>query len=127
MIYRVLILLFVCSSLHAKVAVDPKDPVYRSWLHYKNASNEFNTGNYEQALDNALKSNMFRPNKKSRKLVQKVREIGYSNVKTGVALVNFNPELAKDYLTKAKALIDPRDKKTMTLIEKTLISLEPAQ
>ncbi len=129
MSYKIILTLLVCFCLNASAAkvVDPKDPVYKSWLYYKNASNEFNKGNYELALDNALKSNMFRPNKKSRTLVQKIREIGYSNVKTGVALVNFNPELAKDYLTKAKVLIDPRDKKTMSQIEKTLISLEPAQ
>ena len=128
-IYRsiIIVLIFCGLNAHAAKVVDTKDPVYKSWLYYKNASNEFNKGNYEVALDNAQKSNMFKPNKKSRKLVQKIREIGYSNVKTGIALINFNPELAKDYLTKAKALIDPRDKKTMTQIDKTLISLEPVQ
>lgn len=128
-IYRGIIILLMLLSFNAMAekAVDTKDPVYKSWLYYKNASNEFNKGNYQVALDNAQKSNMFRPNKKSRKLIQKIREIGYSNVKTATALINFNPQLAKEYFTTAKALIDPRDKKTAALIESSLKSLEPVQ
>jgi len=128
-IYKTIIAILIFSSLNATAAktVDTKDPIYKSWLYYKNASNEFNKGNYNEALDNAQKSNMFKPNKKSKKLIQKIREIGYSNVKNGTALINFDPILAKEYLTKAKALIDPKDKKTLEQIEKELKSLETAQ
>lgn len=111
-------------EIYAAKIVDTKDPTYKSWLYYKNASNEFNNGNYEKALTDAQRSNMFRPNKKSRKLVQQLREIGYSKVKTGTALINFNPVLAKEYLTKAKMLIEPKDKKTMAQIDDALESLE---
>jgi hypothetical protein len=110
----------------AKV-VDTTDPVYKSWLYYKNASNEFNKGNYQEALDNAQKSNMFKPNKKSRTLIQKIRETGYNDVKTGTALMNFNPTMAKEYLTKAKLLVDPKDKNTISQIEDYLKSLEAVQ
>ena len=128
-IYRIILVILICCSLNVQAAkvVDTKDPVYRSWLYYKDASNEFNKGNYEAALINAQKSNMFRPNKKSRKIIQNIREIGYSNVKTGTALINFNPTLAKEYFTKAQVLIDPKDKKTMTLIENSIKSLETVQ
>ena len=115
----VILLLLVSFSVYAE-----QD---KSWLYYKNASNDFNKGNYEEALDSAQKSNMFRHNKKSRQLIQKIRETGYSNVKTGTALINFNPALAKEYLTKAKALIDPKDKKTLAQIEASLKSLEAVQ
>ena len=117
---------FGMSTYASKVKLDPTSPVYKSWKYYKDASNEYNKGNYEQALTNAQKSLMFKPNKKSRKLIQQIREIGYSNVKTGIALINFKPELAKQYLTRSKALIDPKDKKTMAKIDGELRSLEGA-
>ena len=131
-IYRVLIMFFamtsfVISANASKVKLNPADPAYKSWKYYKDASNEYNKGNYEQALTNAQKSLMFKPNKKSRKLIQQIREIGYNNVKTGTALINFNPELAKQYLTRSKALVDPKDKKTMAKIDGELRSLEGAQ
>ena len=121
------ILILSCFNANAAKVVDAKDPAYKSWTYYKNASNEFNKGNYEQALQDAQKSNMFRSNKKSRTLIQKIREVGYSNVKTGTALINFNPTLAKEYLTKAKALIEPKDKKTIAQIDESLKSLEAVQ
>jgi hypothetical protein len=117
---------FLVTNAYSK-SIDPQDTVYKSWLYYKKASNEYNEGNYEQALDNAQKSLMFKPNKKSKKLVQQIREIGYNDVKTGVALINFNPELAKKYLTSSKALIEPKDKKTLAQIEDSLKSLEAVQ
>ena len=96
---------FGMSTYASKVKLDPTSPVYKSWKYYKDAS---------------------KPNKKSRKLIQQIREIGYSNVKTGIALINFKPELAKQYLTRSKALIDPKDKKTMAKIDGELRSLEGA-
>ena len=107
--------------------VDTKDPTYRSWVYYKNALNEYNKGNYELALDNAQRSNMFRPNKKSRKLVQQIQELGYNYFKTGTALINFDQKLAKQHLSKAQVLIDQRDKKTLKKIEDSLTSLEQVE
>ncbi len=116
------------SGAHpSELQTDTTSPAYKSWKYYRNASNEFNKGNYEQALSNAQRSLMFKPNKKSRKLIQKIRELGYSNVKTGVALINFDPVLAKQYLIRSKALIEPTDKRTMTKIEEALRSLEADQ
>lgn len=130
--FNVLVIFFTIAAFGlganaAKVKLDPTTPAYKSWKYYKDASNEYNEGNYEHALLNAQKSLMFKPNKKSRKLIQQIREIGYNNVKTGTALINFNPELAKQYLTRSKALIDPKDKKTMTKIDESLRTLENAQ
>jgi len=90
---------------------------------YKQALNEYNRGNYVAALNKTQKSLSYCSYKKNRKLLVKLREVGYEKYRAGTSLINFQPELALKYLKIADDLIDPKDKKTKEKIKEAIEQL----
>ncbi|MFH1222764.1 MAG: hypothetical protein V1647_00300, partial [Pseudomonadota bacterium] len=90
---------------------------------YKQGLNEYNRGNYVTALKNVERSLSFYRYSKNKKLMLKLRQLGYDNYTNGISLINFKPDLALKYLLTAEELIDPKDKKTKEKISEAIEQL----
>ena len=121
-ISSIILILVINNSLYAD-PLSEDDLRNRSYKHYRNGLNEYNKENYSGALVELETSIKYRSTKKARKLTEDIHKKGISYYDSGVALLNFNRELAKQYLEKALPLIDPQDKKTKEHINSLLKSL----
>jgi hypothetical protein len=118
----IILIITLSHSLYSN-PLSEDDLKNRSYKHYRNGLNEYNKENYSDALIELERSIKYRSTRKARKLTEDIRKKGISYYDSGVALLNFNKELAKQYLEKALPLIDPQDKKTREHINSLLKSL----
>ncbi len=109
-------LFFSSQNIYAK-ELSPDEVKNKSYIYYKNGVTEYNKENYDEALKQLQKSLLYRSSTRTRKLIEEIRKKGKSFYETGIALINFDKEMATQYLQKALPLIDPKDKKTIEHIK----------
>lgn len=114
-----LILLSLFFNVEARVLSD-EELRNKAYIYYRDGVNEYNKENYPEALKNLEKSLKYRSTKKTRKLIEDIRDKGKNFYDTGTALLNFDREMSVKYLQKALPLIDPKDKKTIEHINSLL-------
>ena len=110
---------FASNNIHAK-ELSPDEVKNKSYIYYKNGVTEYNKEHYDEALQQLQKSLVYRSSTRTKKLIDEIRKKGKSFYETGIALINFDKEMATQYLQKALPLIDPKDKKTIEHIKALL-------
>lgn len=120
------VLILISSVLLSANSSTPKEIAkYKSHLEYKQALIEYNSHNYEEALNHVESSlGFYMSNKKSKELLIKLRSIGEEYYKTGISLEHFDRNLAIEYLEKAKVLLKDSDKKMKGKISTALQNLK---